>query len=178
MGRRMNLETGMQPCHICYKPKGHLTCELCLQATCKKCTEKLSKDAFSFLIPLPSELSHQLYCLNCYDEKVLPAKADYDRTMRRARNIAVYVKNQSEETRLMPRSEKPIKVECADKDEALLRLAFVTVQKGHNAILDVNISALKVRDGGGGYQRSVFTGTGIPTHLDKQTLEYGAPVKN
>ena len=89
--------------------------------------------------------------------------------MRRARKVIVYVKNQGEETRLMRRQARPIKVtDCRDRDETLLRLAFFAADAGFNALLDVSIAARKVRNEG--YQTMRWDGVAIPTTLDPDRL--------
>lgn len=162
---------GNAECHLCKKPKAHLVCELCAQAMCKKCSEKLLPGSFSFQPTIPPELKHRLYCGRCFDTHVSPALAEYDSLLARARAVMVYEKVQSEETRLMSRHEKPVEVkDCPDRKEALLRLAFLAVLRGFNSLIDVHIVARKVRKSE--YQTSAFDGTGIPTQLDPDKLGY------
>ncbi|MBY0370674.1 hypothetical protein K2X33_08310 [bacterium] len=150
------------PCTVCQLPRAELTCGLCLQQVCKKCSEKLKPARTEFLTPTPPELAHSLYCGRCFDAKVAPELARYDSWMEKARQVHVYSKHQSEETRLMDRLEKPLRIEGGnDRAETLLRLAFLAVQRGFTTLIDVDIRSEKVRNGG--YQTTSWTGTGIPT---------------
>lgn len=153
-------------CSSCRLPKANLTCECCQALQCKSCAQKLKKDSFSFLTTLPKELSHQIYCGRCFDQKVAPALAEYETHLRKARNVNVFFKTQSEETRLMRRSEKPIKVSgCEDKDETLLRLAFLAAQANFNTLIDVVITSEKVRMEA--YQTTRWNGSAVPINLDE-----------
>lgn len=156
-------------CTSCRRPKAGFECEVCKSLVCKKCAQILKKDSFSFLDPLPAELSHKTYCGACFDEKVGPELASYQQTMARARGVFVFQKTQREETRLMRRSEKPLQVkDCPDRGEALLRLAFFAARAGFNALIDVEITSKKLRNEG--YQTSRWSGTGMPTRVDAEKL--------
>lgn len=112
---------------------------------------------------VPELLSHGAYCTPCFDFKVMPEVEVYDADVRAARNIAVFFKDQSKETRLLKRTEKAFKVvDCEDREETLLRLAYFAVQAKFNAIIDVEITSKKVRTGA--YQTHLWTGTAIPTN--------------
>lgn len=157
-------------CSVCRRPKGVHSCGICEAAVCKKCLVHLEKDSFSFLPIIPKELSHKSYCGPCYDSKVAGQLQTYQHTMARAKQVFVYGKEQGEETRLMSKNEKPLLVEgCVDKDETLLRLAFLAAMNDFNTLLNVVITSKKVRDEG--YQKTLWSGTGIPTTLDPKQIE-------
>lgn len=85
--------------------------------------------------------------------------------MVRAENIIVFFKNQGKETRLIKRTEKPLRVtECDDREETLLRLAFLAAQNGFNGLIDVDIKAEKIFDHA--YQTKNWTGIAMPVNLD------------
>jgi hypothetical protein len=64
------------------------------------------------------------------------------------------------------RSATVLKVEgCADREEALLRLAFLAVKANYNMLLDVDLTAEKVRNAG--YQTSRWQAKGIPVHSSR-----------
>ncbi len=89
--------------------------------------------------------------------------------MESAKNVFVYYKAQSKETRLMKRSESPLQVNaCADRDETVLRLAFLAVKLGFNAIIDVDLVSKKVRDGS--YKILTWNGTAVPAIVDAEKL--------
>ncbi len=157
-------------CSVCRRPKGVFQCGLCAGAVCKKCLVTLEKDSFSFLPKISTDLTHKSYCGPCYDSKVAGELLSYERTMARAKQVFVYGKDQGEETRLMSKNEKPLHVvDCADKDETLLRLAFMAALANFNSLVSVVITSKKVRDEG--YQKTLWSGTGIPTTLDAKKIE-------
>lgn len=89
--------------------------------------------------------------------------------MDQAKNTLVFMKAQFKETRFVKRLEDPITIaECSDYDEIILRLAFKAVELNLNGIIDVDITAKKVRTGN--YQTSVFSGTAIPANILEERL--------
>src|ERR1035437_2303760 len=100
----------MNLCSSCQKQKAVLECGLCHAVLCKKCTQFLDEDSFSFLKSIPEELTFN-YCTTCFEGKIRPQLDAYNEDMERAKDIVIFYKAQSKETRLMKRSEKPFKVE-------------------------------------------------------------------
>jgi hypothetical protein len=159
----------MENCLTCQKPKATLECALCESPICKSCTQYLDDDSFSFLKQIPAELIHRTYCTNCFDEKVSDPLNAYLETMEAAKNVLVFYKNQGKMTRLMKRKEDPVQVvDCHDKDETLLRLAFFAAQAKFNSIIDVDIVAKKIINGS--HKSLIFSGTGIPYQCDTKML--------
>lgn len=155
-------------CASCKQPKAIEKCGLCLAELCKKCAQIVKEGRFSFLKIIPDFLSHRVYCAPCFNTKVAPEMEAYDQTMEKAKDIVVYLKPQGEETRLMKRSERPFTVvDCEDKEEALLRLAFFAAGAGFNAMVDVQLVPKKVRMPTG-YQTTLWQGTGIPTNVNRR----------
>ena len=156
-------------CCICQKAKTTLVCGVCQQDVCKSCTVFLEADQFSFLQTKPDFLNHSAFCSACYTEKISPEMTRYEETMEAAKNIIVFEISQGKETRLIKRKEaKLIVPECADRSETMLRLAFLAVQKGFNAIIDVDLKSKKVRDGT--YQHTMWSGTAIPANVTDRKL--------
>lgn len=156
-------------CVTCQKSKASLTCGLCGAEVCKSCVHFVEDGAFSFLAEVPPALSHSAYCGSCFSVHVAEPMAVYEADVERAKDINVFMKNQGKETRLIKRTEKPVRVaDCPDHDEALLRLAFFAAQKGYNSIVDVDLKPEKVRLGA--YQTTVWSGTGIPAHVESHRL--------
>ncbi len=157
-------------CSGCLRPKVVEKCGLCEAPLCKKCTQFVKPNTFAFLNPLPAELSHKEYCEPCYWAKVEPALADYGQKMYRAKNFFVFHRHQGEETRLWKRTEKPLNViDCTDREETLLRLAFAAAKLGDfNALLDVTITQKQKRNQG--YQTSRFSGVAVPVKLESKLI--------
>lgn len=156
-------------CAICLKPKPTLTCGVCKDALCKSCAQFLEAGSLSFLSKIPEECAHGAYCTPCFDARIVPVIEAYEETMEAAKRIAVFLKNQSKETRNFKRKEKPLKVTgCDDRDETLLRLAFMAAQANFNALVDVELTYEKVKQGS--YQSHIWSGTGIPTNVTGRYL--------
>lgn len=157
-------------CVSCQTAKAPLRCGLCDAALCKSCARFLDQDAFDFLQKKPAELEHSTYCSACFESKVAPELAAYEDTMERAKDVNVFFKAQSKESRFIKRTEKPIHVEeCADRDEVVMKLAFRAAEAGFNVLLDVETSAKKIHNGK--WQTSVWSGSAIPASVDPKQLE-------
>lgn len=156
-------------CITCYKPKATLECGLCHDPICKYCARFSDEDTFSFLAKIPADLSHTTYCNPCYEAKVAPELEAYRQTMEQAKEIAVFFKKQNKETRFIKRLEDPVHViECADRDETILRLAFFAAKANLNSILDVEVTSEKIKSGT--YQTHKWSGTGVPAHVNPEKL--------
>jgi hypothetical protein len=152
-------------CTTCHKPKANHSCGICRSPICKGCSQFVEEKSFAFLEKTPEELTHTVYCGICFDEKVAGPLRDYKETMRRAKNVFVFFKAQSKESRLMSRNADAVEVpDCADREETILRLGFLAAKAGYNALVDVDIVHEKIRIGA--YQTTKWSGKGIPTQVD------------
>lgn len=158
------------PCLNCQSQKTIFACGLCEGALCKNCTEFVEPGSFSFLQALPKELSHRHYCFSCFGGTVQPALQRYHRTMFLARQVLVIDKPRRMPLPLLKSSKQRLSVQkCADKEEALMRLAFQAADLGFNAIIKVDMKYEKVRMDG--YQTTRWHATGYPADLDPVRLE-------
>lgn len=156
----------MSSCCVCQKPKANLQCGSCQEQVCKSCSQFLGEEDFSFLPEKERRFALGAYCTPCFDNEVGPALIEYNEILERARDVNVYMKNQSKETRLFRRTNEFLKVpSCDDREETLLRLAFLAARKGFNAIIDVDITSERVRHGGG-YQSSNWQGSAVAANVD------------
>lgn len=129
----------------------------------------MEEDAFSFMAQVPPELKFSVYCPQCFDASVAPALSEYREALKRAKEILIFGKDQGKETRLLSRKEPPVQVlECDDREETLLRLAFFAAQGNFNGLIDVDLVSKKVRQGT--YQTQKWSGTGVPTYIDPKRL--------
>lgn len=134
----------------------------------------VDEDSFGFLARLPEGVALGTYCNACFESHVRPELDKYEEKMEKARNVNVFFATQSKESRFVRRIEKPIKVEnCQDRDEVVLRLAFLAVSNGKNALVDVDLSSSKVRNGG--WQSSLWSGRAIPANIDESDLQRRFP---
>ena len=82
------------------------------------------------------------------------------------KSVFVFFKTQSKETRMMSRKEIQVKVEnCPDREETLMRLAFLAAFGGFNTLIDVELNSEKVRNSSS-YQTSNWSGSAKPTTID------------
>lgn len=154
------------PCGSCKSTKARLQCGVCELPLCRTCAQFLERNSFHLLLPdIPAELLHETYCPSCFVSKVAPALHEYEENVNQARAVLVFTRSRGDETRVVRSSEKKIRVEdCSDEKETLLKLAFIAARKKYNALLDVEFSSRKIRNGG--YQTSLWNGTGIPARVD------------
>ncbi len=159
-------------CSSCKGPKASLSCGRCAVAICKRCAQTVEPGTFAFLEQIPADISHKTYCVPCYNEAVQPALSSYNGVMARARKVYIFEKKtRGAETRLIKRTEKPVKVEgCSDERDTLMRLAFRVASRGFNALIDVDVQSKKVRDEDG-YQTTTWQGIGVPVRVDAVKLE-------
>lgn len=164
----------MNICSACQSPKATLQCGICRDPLCKSCAQTLEHDSFQYLRKIPQDLAHKAYCVPCFDEKVTQELDKYNETLEKAKNVYVFTKAQSKETRLIKRKAQSIKVEnCSDEDDATMRLAFQAAENGFNAIVDVHLTSKKVINNS--YQSTAWMGTAIPAHVDADRIEQGHP---
>jgi hypothetical protein len=131
-------------------------------------------DLFSFLPKRAPEISHSIYCRSCFEETVAPKMTEYEELMDRAKEVRVYTKTQSKETRTIRRPSPPVHIlDCRDHDEAVLRLAFLAALTGHNAVVDLQLVSKKVKDNH--YQFTVWSGSAFPVNLDAKFLARDLP---
>lgn len=157
-------------CVTCGKSKATLVCGSCSCSVCKYCAQILEEGAFSFLAKIPAVLSHQVYCASCFDKDVATELQNYNQIMERAKEVQVFFKKQSKETRLVKRPErKPFRINnCADENETVLRLAFLAAQADYNALIEVDVTYEKVRTNS--YQTHIWSGTGMPANVKPKNL--------
>lgn len=157
-------------CISCRRPKASIDCELCHEPVCKGCTRFLEEGTFSFRRKLPESLSHSRYCDPCFASEVEPALEAYREVMEQARGVYIFFTTQKRQPTILKKSNDSIRVEaCDDRDETILRLAFMAVEQGYNAVLQVNVTSEKVRNEG--YQTSRWRGIGIPAQVDAAKVE-------
>ncbi len=109
------------------------------------------------------------FCPTCFQTEVLAEIQKYDDLVEQARQIHVFMKKQTKETRLIPRIEKPVKVvDCKDEEEVMMRLAIMAVQKNKNCLVDMDIVGKKVKDGS--YSTHIFSGSAIPAEFNDKRI--------
>jgi hypothetical protein len=152
--------------------KTAFTCQACGCSVEKDDAQFVDEETFSFLTKPPIALGS--YCVQCFDGQVRPVIQDYESKMERAKDVNIFFSTQGKETRFVRRTERPVKVEdCLDRDEAVLRLAFLAVEAEKNSLVDVEISSVKVRNGS--YQTSRWNGRAVPAQIAEESLNRKFP---
>ena len=163
-------ETSQNQCVSCRKPKASKKCGLCEGDVCKSCLQFIEPTTFSFLPELPPELSHTHYCSGCYGSTVEPALVSYGETMELAKTVFVFFTTQKRRPTTLKRGLEQVRVvACADRDETILRMAFLAAREGHNAIVETEVDCKKLRNEG--YQKSEWRGVAFPATVDASKLD-------
>lgn len=158
-------------CSQCGKKNAHIICGGCNVSLCKNCSEFLEESDFALLSENPLKTDLKAFCQICYQTHVIPALHDYQNLVEQAKSVQVFLKKQSKETRLIPRIEKPLKVEnCKDESDVMMRLAIQAVQKNMNALIDLECFGKKVKDGS--YTTTIYSGQAVPAeYTDKRVVK-------
>lgn len=156
-------------CVVCQKTKSLNACGACGDTVCKSCAQFVDEDTFKYQAHKPASVQHSLYCPVCFDQHVAEAIHHYEDTLNKAYEIAVFEISQSKETRLIKRLEKTIRLENeTDRNDAIMKLAFIAAEKNFNSIIDVDIVGKKVRDGS--YQTTSYTCSAVPVNVSDRKL--------
>ncbi len=165
----INLQGMENTCSSCLKTglKSNLgmnplfSCGVCGNLICKNCAQFSDQEQFTYLTELPAALAHDVYCGPCFNKVVWPEIQSYDETMRQAKNMDIFFKDQGKETRLIRRKAKKIEVkDCLDRDSTILRLAFEAAKTGYDLLVDVELVSEKYRTGS--YKKVKWSGSGVP----------------
>ena len=157
-------------CETCRSPEAEGSCKLCGCALCEDCVMAPPHGTFSLLAKVAPELSHSSYCRFCYDEKIEPEVLKYEETLAKAKEVFIFFKTQKKEIPLIKKTKEIMKVEkCDDRDETILRLAFMSTEKGFNAVIETDVNYAKIRNEG--YQKTQWSGTGIAAQIDGGKLD-------
>lgn len=162
--------TETRECIDCRKTKIARDCELCGEPVCKACLQIREEDSFFYEPEVAPERSHLYYCGGCYDEWITPALGEYQETLEAAKKVFVFFKTQKKAIPLISKSKESFRVpECPDRDETILRLAFMAAKNGQNAIVETDVVSEKVRMGA--YQTSKWRGTAFGATIDAARMD-------
>jgi hypothetical protein len=160
----------MKNCVCGRAQEANLICGLCQELYCKKCIEFLPLETFSFMHEIPKELKHTQYCLTCYGDKVRAGLVSYNEIMKRAKQVLILDRPRRKPLTILKKLKDPLRVEdCPDREETILRLAFLAAELGYYSVIRVNVTYKKVRNAG--YQKMVWHGTGLAVELDDHKLD-------
>jgi hypothetical protein len=89
--------------------------------------------------------------------------------MEKAKKVFVFYTSQKRKPFALKRSRTQVSVkDIPDRDETIMRLAFLAALHNYNAIIETEIVSEKVRNHG--YQKSNWRGKAIPILLDEKKL--------
>lgn len=163
-------ETEPQTCCFCRLPRAEMDCEVCKEPVCRSCVQRLSEDSFNMLSKKPAILSHDKYCPRCHDEHIEPARASYDETLERAKQVHFWPRTYRGHIPVIAKGRAELVVEGGnDRDEVLLKLGFMAAELGYNGLIKGELVSRKWRDEG--YQKMQWTGRGFPVTVDEGKLE-------
>jgi hypothetical protein len=128
------------------------------------------RGAFQLKGDAAPELKQLHYCPRCYSDRIEPELAKYVETLALAREVFVFFVTQRKGIPLLKKAKEPIRVtEQEDRDESILKLAFMAAERGYNAIVETDVKAVKKRNEG--WQHNVWGGTAIPAQVDPAKME-------
>jgi hypothetical protein len=135
-------------CAVCNNPKANVTCRSCESKVCKACVEFVGDDTFEHADFTEANSPIGSYCSTCYTTEIVPALEIHSEILERAKEVSVFTTDQGKESRLIKRSDLKLKIdECEDKDDLIMRLAYLAAKAGYNTIVDVDLVYTKKRDG-------------------------------
>lgn len=154
----MNLEI----CSHCNRNRTALRCDSCEDVSCKSCVVFVDEDFFEMVALLPDDLQNRTFCMNCFNQGISERLDHYLEIVSEAKNVDIFNKNQTKETRKIKRIESPIRVaNCLGKEEALLKIAFFAAERGFKTVVDVELRSNKIGEGKS-YKKLVWNGSGTP----------------
>ncbi len=157
-------------CTSCRRHQAELTCGVCQGPCCKSCVQFLDAATFSFLPEIPGPLGHTYYCGPCHEAEVEPSLLIYQETLERAKGLYFFFSTQRKRFPLIRRSKVKVAVKaCEDRNETILRLAFLAAQQGYNSVIEAEVLCEKVRNEG--YQKSCWRGVGFPAQVDADRVD-------
>ncbi|MBS1960936.1 MAG: hypothetical protein JST04_01880 [Bdellovibrionales bacterium] len=163
--------TELGECLSCRKRAGAYACVSCADAVCKPCSEKVSDPLFASLEAIPNEQVEGRFCGRCWDAEMAARLEAFQSTLEAAKQVFVFFTTQKKHIPLIRKSKTPVNVEsCPDRDETILRLAYVAAKEEYNAVVDVEVTVKKVRAGGSN-KTADWKGTGFPALVDGKKVD-------
>ena len=145
-------------------------CGICRKSITKKEAEYVDENEFIYQSNLSENLKHSHYCESCFDEVVKPAKEKYLEILKLAKGMPVLMKSYRGFTPLIKKSRIEVSVsDCPDREDLIMKLAFLSVEQGFNAIIQTDIVCEKVRNNG--RQKSKWSGKALPATINTEKLE-------
>jgi hypothetical protein len=104
------------------------------------------------------------------DSVIEPALEAYREQLANAKNAYFFTPAFKKRIPVLKKAKSRVQIKgTPDRDETILRLAFLAIEQGHNAVIEAEVSAQKVRNEG--YQKSLWVGSGLPVTIDLTKFE-------
>lgn len=146
-------------------PKSQYVCGICDTGICKKCEVYFAPESFAFLEQVPEEFNRAHYCPDCFEEKLVPFKENYDALMDQAKEVNIFFIADKHLPPILKKANQAVKIlDCRDRDEVILRLGFRAAEQGYNSVIKVDVLAKQFRQLT--HQKSIWQATGIPANID------------
>lgn len=143
-------------------------CGLCFEPICKKCAV-FTVETFDYLRRVPEKLTHPCTCSLCYDQEIAKPTEEYLERVEQSKEIIIFSKNESKQTRLFSRKEPAYVVEdCDDEEDALRHMSFWAIEDNFNCLIDITYAKKKIVIGS--HKKFIWTGRGIPVNIDTKRL--------
>ncbi len=156
-------------CTSCRLPKATEPCGVCDEGVCRKCVQTTSDETFQFETEVAEILKKPRYCTRCWDEHVAEALNRYEEIVTRARQVAWLPKGYRVPVPVLRKANREARVEgCADRDEVIMKLAFIAARDDYNALVKGETQSKKVRNEG--WQTSSWSGWATPAYVDPRRL--------
>lgn len=157
-------------CAICRKPRAQVRCGICEDDLCTSCAIFLDESTFAMRAEVAPQLKHSYYCQACHSQQVEPAIEEYEQVLEAAKGVYIFSTERKRPVQTLRKDKQAIEVnECEDRNEVFLRLGFQAHEKGYNAVVEAEVTPVKIRNGG--HHRTVWKGKGFPAEVDAEKLE-------
>lgn len=112
---------------------------------------------------------HHLSCPDCNEKVFNPIFEQYQNNLELAKSLPIWPKTYRGKIPILNKSIQNISIsDCKDRKLALLKMAFQAIELGFNALSDVEINQIKIRDHG--YQKMLYNGTAKAINADRSKL--------
>ena len=112
-------------------------------------------------VRVPVFVGHATSVVATFERPISPAEA---------REVYIFFTTQKRPLPILSKEKEQIRVlECDDRDETILRLAFLAAELGCNAVIETDVRHEKVRNAG--WQKTAWRGSGFPARVDAEKLE-------
>lgn len=157
----------MEVCESCHSNNTDKICGYCTKPTCKKCVVYCDLELNEWY--KNQKDIHHSACPDCNENVFTPIYEKFESDMNEAKSLPIWPITYRGKIPISAKSSQLISVkDVKDRKLALLKMAFNAVELGFNALSDVEIKQIKIRDHG--YQKMLYNGTSKAIMADRSKL--------